>query len=241
MFHTKTVIQKPDCVLMDIDNTIYEYSPCHKAGISEAKNYANSALNISMTDFDQCFMQARTQIKNRLGEQAASHSRLLYFQRLLEIANLGSQPKHALILEQIYWQSFMSEAKLFSEVEDFMDDLRIEGIPLVLITDLTAAIQMRKFLHWGLGRYTDWLVTSEENGIDKPSPDIFELALAKIGGVEGEIWMIGDNYEKDIVGAKNALNCTTFLRKTGKVKNNKSAADFEFKEFQELRTLLRNS
>jgi putative hydrolase of the HAD superfamily len=235
----KPKLKAPDCVILDLDNTIYEYSPCHDAGMRAAQTYAHSELKISEKDFSQCFKQARLQVKNRLKETAASHNRLLYFQRLLELLGLGSQPRHALALEQAYWQNFLSTSQLFPEVEEFLDDLRIAGIPIVIITDLTATIQMKKFIYWDLGRFTDYMVTSEESGFEKPNPSIFELALAKIGGIDGEIWMIGDNYQKDIVGAKTAIMATTFLRNTGKVLSNSTHADYIFDSFGSLRNFLR--
>ena len=241
MGKSKFKIKAPDCVLLDLDNTIYEYAPCHNAGMQAAQLYALEKLKINQKDFLRCFKQARIQVKRRQKSTAASHSRLLYFQRLLELSGLGSQPQHALSLDQIYWQSFLTKSQLFPQVSDFLDDLRIAGIPLVIVTDLTAAIQMKKFLYWNLGRFTDWLVTSEESGFDKPDPSIFELALAKLGGIDGTVWMIGDNYEKDIVGAKAALGATTFLRKTRATGASLfKDADYMFEGFGELRQFLKS-
>ena len=140
------VLEKPSCVLLDLDNTIYEYDPCHEAGLNAACREVGTKLGMPAADFKKLYGQAREQIKQRLGKTAASHNRLLYFQRALELGGIGSQPGHALSLERAYWRSFLAKSKLLPESEEFLDDLRINGIPIVIVTDLTAAIQMRKYL-----------------------------------------------------------------------------------------------
>ena len=204
--------EAPSCVLLDLDNTLYEYDPAHAAGMDAVREYAEQQLRISSADFDDCFRAARAEIKQRLGPTGSSHHRLLYFQRTLEKAGLATQPMSALQMEQVYWSAFLSKAALFDDVLEFMDDLRIAGIPAIIVTDLTAQIQLRKLLYFNLHKYVDWMVTSEESGADKPAVGIFHLALAKIGGVEGTVWMIGDDPAKDIAGARDALGCTTFQK-----------------------------
>ena len=176
---------RPDCVLLDLDNTLYDVAGPHAAGQTAARDYAGSQLSIDPESFDKAFAVSREELKHRLGETASSHSRLLYFQRTIERVGLATQPFAALQMEQAYWSAFMSEAVLFEDVLEFLDDLRIAGVPVVIVTDLTAQIQHRKLLYFGLHRYIDWMVTSEEVKNDKPAPEAFELALAKLGGIEG--------------------------------------------------------
>ena len=235
-------VPAPHCVLMDIDNTIYDYDICHRTALAVVGREATKELNLGQTDFVRVYDQARVQIKEKLGTTASSHNRLLYFQRVLELVGLGSQPLRAMSLEQIYWRSFLEQAELFDEVEEFLDDLRIAGVPVIFVTDLTASIQMRKFIYWRLDRFTNWLVTSEESGADKPDPAMFELALAKIGGVEGTVWMVGDNPEKDMAGAKEAVGAMTFLRHSSETPQaDKESADFTFRSFGEMRAFLRRA
>lgn len=230
----------PSCVLIDLDNTVYPYQQAHLAGLEGAAQIAEKLLGIRREDFDDTYRTARAQIKRRLGSVAASHSRLLYFQRMLEQLGLGSQVGYALELEQAYWSLFLEAAQLRPQVLDFLDDLRLYGIPSVALTDLTAAIQFRKMLVWRLDRYLDWIVTSEEVGADKPAPEMFDTALAKLGGVEGSVWMIGDSVEADIDGAKSAINAVTIQFLTPE-NSPSSEADSVVRSFQELRNLLRSA
>lgn len=229
---------RPACVLLDLDDTLYPYDPCNAAGMAAAQQVAAEQLNLSPKDFLACFADARAEIKNRLGSTAASHSRLLYFQRTGERAGFSTQPLVALQMEQAYWRAFLDAAALFDQAMDFLDDLRIAGIPAIIVTDLTAQIQFRKIIHFGLDRAVDWVVTSEEVGADKPNAANFELALAKLGGVEGTVWMIGEAPAKDIAGAREAVDAVGLQKRHAGVKvfaEGPNAPDAVFDEFHELR------
>ena len=150
--------QLPDAVLFDTDNTLYPYDPAHYAAQEAVKEKAINTFAISAKDFDSAFQEARKQIKARLGHTASSHSRLLYMQRMLEIMGLGSQVLLALDFEQTYWRTFLSNATLFDDVKELLDDLRLLGIPTAIVTDLTAQIQFRKVVSFGLDRYFNFIV-----------------------------------------------------------------------------------
>lgn len=233
--------RKPSCVLLDLDNTLYEYAPCHNQGMEAAAAVASEQFSLNRPDFFACVDHARTEIKKRLGRTAASHSRLLYLQRAIEIAGLSTQALAALQLEQAYWRAFLSTASLFDEVVEFLDDLRIAGVPLVIVTDLTTQIQLRKILHLGLHRFVDWVVTSEESGADKPASINFELALAKLGGVEGPVWMVGEEPVSDIEGARLAIGAATLQKRHAGVEvfsEGPRAADAVFEHFGQVRRIL---
>ena len=170
----------PDAVLFDTDNTLYAYDPAHLAAQKAVKEKVINTFSINPKDFDNAFNEARKQVKMRLGQTASSHSRLLYMQRMLEIMGLGSQVLLALDFEQTYWRTFLSNATLFDDVKEILDDLRLLGIPTAIVTDLTAQIQFRKVVYFGLDRYFNYIVTSEEAGFDKPHEAPFHIALEKM-------------------------------------------------------------
>jgi len=241
LIHPEQFTRRPACVLLDLDNTLYPYQPCHEAGVQSARTLAAQSLDLAAPDFDRCFADARSEIKARLGDQAASHHRLLYFQRMLERAGLASRPFEALQLEQAYWRAYIDAARLFPQVMDFLDDLRLAGIAAVIVTDLTAEIQLRKMIALELDARIDWIVTSEESGHDKPHPASFELALAKLGGIEGPVWMIGDNHQCDLVGAKRAIGASTLQSlQSGAPRAPEGCPDTDavFNDFADLRRLL---
>ena len=191
----------PKAVIFDTDNTLYPYLPAHKEATRAVEEKVEKQLGIDKVIFRSAFIEARQEIKNRLGNVASSHSRLLYMQRTIEKLELGTRILTTLDLEQTYWRTFLSNCKLFPGVLDFIQLLKSKGVITANITDLTAQIQFRKLVYFGLDEFFDYVVTSEEAGADKPDKRPFEVALEKLKMDSDSIWMIGDNPMTDMVGA----------------------------------------
>jgi HAD superfamily hydrolase (TIGR01549 family) len=234
------VQELPKAVLLDFDNTIYPYEPPHEAAMAYVRRAMIRDYSLPEADFDLQFAKARDQVKRQLGATASSHSRLLYFKRTLELLGLGSQIQAALNLEQVYWRTFFSRIEVFPGVVDFLEDLRLAAIPLAVITDLTAQIQLRKIVYLGLDHYLDVVVTSEEAGADKPDPRLFCVALEKLLVHERPVWFIGDNPTADMLGAKKSIGAVTIQKLHQGVvpASGEATPDVVFKHFSEIRTLL---
>jgi len=228
----------PGAILLDLDNTLYPYDPSHKAALDQVREKARRLLAIAPADFDALFDRARKEIKARLGKTAASHSRLLYFQRLLELAGFKTQLLSALDLEQTYWRSFLVHARLFDQAIDFLDDLRAKGVPVAIVTDLTAQIQFRKLVHFGLDHYIDYVVTSEEAGADKPARAPFDMALEKLGARPAPIWFIGDSPKADLQGAAGVGSLVVVQKLAQNGTPADPLADLSFSAFSDLRGFL---
>ena len=76
--------------------------------------------------------------------------------------------------------------------------------PLTIISNGFKEVQYYKFAHSGLADCFAHTIISEEVGINKPQPGIFEIALQRNGIAADEALMIGDSYSSDIAGAKAA-------------------------------------
>lgn len=189
-------------ILLDLDDTIYSYRPCHQAGYNACKALASEKYNIKESDFETAWKAGRDKVHHDLHGQGASHSRLLYVQKLYEKLFQKTNPAFALEMEETYWGTFLNRMQFKPAVEDFLQEAKNKGIKMCIITDLTAQIQMRKWIKLDLGRYIDFLVTSEEAGIEKPGSYVFELAMEKLGVKAEDCAMIGDSEDKDIKGAE---------------------------------------
>ena len=189
-------------ILLDLDDTLYAYKPCHQAGYEACKVLALDKYKIYNADFEVVWKAGRDKVHQDLHGQGASHSRLLYAQKASEILFGKSNPQFALDVEETYWSVFLKNMVFNPGVEAFLQEAKDKGIKMCILTDLTAQIQMQKWLKLDLGRYIDFLVSSEEAGIEKPGKYMFELAMEKLGVKPQECIMIGDSEEKDIKGAE---------------------------------------
>ena len=82
--------------------------------------------------------------------------------------------------------------------------LKARGAVIGIVTNNVRSEQVIKLERCGLAPYVSALVTSEEAGIQKPDPRIFEMALEQLGLEAGETAMVGDVWRTDIAGAQAA-------------------------------------
>lgn len=187
-------------ILLDLDNTLYEYDRCHEFAIGKVEQFVTQKLNISEETFSLSFNEAKHQVKSQVGNTAASHNRLLYMQIMCEILGVPAS-QYAYKLYNEYWDNYLSLIEKSLGVDDFLFRCKQQGLKICLVSDLTAHIQYRKINTLGIAEYIDYIVTSEEVGIEKPSALMFEAAVKKIQLGVNEVCMVGDNLERDIKGA----------------------------------------
>jgi HAD superfamily hydrolase (TIGR01549 family) len=222
---------KYKALLLDIDNTLYNYNTPHACAKKSVVSYCATKFNIKESVISSSYNQARIKVHQDLHETAASHNRLLYFQNMCE--RLAINPtKNSLKLYDIYWNNFLENMVPFKGVYELLKKYQNK---ICLVTDLTAHIQFRKIEKLKLNEYCQALVTSEEAGKEKPNPIMFRLALQKLNLKPSEVCMIGDNFEKDVLGA-NSLNIDTIW--FNHEENQDSYSDSTIKEARTFKKIL---
>jgi len=203
-------INPPKAIIFDTDNTLYPYSRSHNAAIKSVAIKASIILDIDEKLFKKTYIFSRNEIKKQLENTASSHSKLLQFQRTIENLGLGTKIFLSLDLEQTYWREFLSNSYLNPGIRELLIFLKKNQIQTANITDLTSQIQFRKIIYFNLDNLFDYVVTSEEAGVDKPNKLPFLIALKKLQIEAKDVWMVGDNFECDIIGAQG-LHITSLL------------------------------
>ncbi len=191
---------KSENYILDLDNTLYDYKVPHNIAIKRVLSNFSDEFGIGIDKSEKIFRAARKKTQEQLVNTAASHNRLLYFQKMLELNNINSLD-YAMKYYDIYWDTFLENMKLFEDARLFLEKIKTSGCGVCILTDLTAHIQYRKIQKLGLSRFVDFMVTSEEVGVEKPNPKMFKIALYKLNCDPKQTIMIGDNWEKDIIGA----------------------------------------
>jgi putative hydrolase of the HAD superfamily len=184
-------------ILLDIDNTVYNYPISHSFAKKKVFEYCINKFGVPQTVLEVSYEKARNKVHIELNQTAASHNRLLYFQKMFEILEINPL-KYSFEVYNIYWDNFLEVLKPFDGIYDLF---RKYENKICLVTDLTAHIQYRKIKKLGIENYCDKIVSSEEAGMEKPHPYLFMLALHKLGLRADEVCMIGDSFKKDVVGA----------------------------------------
>lgn len=142
---------------------------------------------------------ARSAIYKRL-----EHEKLAFFEEyeniVLQQAGFDDVPDETIM--NIIQKLHKAKKKLvfYDDVLPTFDELRGRRVNLGLITN--AEQQQAPFEELGLYNHLDYIITSPEENLGKPSPHIFWAALRKAGVKASEAIHVGDQYNVDIVGAQ---------------------------------------
>lgn len=94
---------------------------------------------------------------------------------------------------------------------DCVERLRARGCKLGIVTNGFAATHHEKIARLGLTPLFDALFIADEMGMVKPDPAVFTHACQTLGSVPERTAMIGDRYDRDIVGAKHTGMFTVLI------------------------------
>lgn len=105
-----------------------------------------------------------------------------------------------------------------------------------IITNGFSEVQDTKLKASGMDKYFIEVITSEEAGVKKPHPDIFKFAFEKAGASPHESIMIGDDYEVDIIGARDVNMEQIFFDPENK--SGKNGSSFHINNLKEIEGIL---
>lgn len=91
--------------------------------------------------------------------------------------------------------------RVFPEVEGILSRLRAEGIRRAVLSNWDRRL-VRILEGLELAGYFEWIGVSAELGAAKPNPAIFRRAEAAVGVSGNRVWLLGDDAEADVAGAK---------------------------------------
>ncbi|MGK9041948.1 HAD family hydrolase [Rhizobium sp. SA279] len=186
-------------ILVDLDDTLYRYDPCHRVALAHC--FAENSLGLSERDFNHSYREARNLVTARLYPQGVCRSRLFAFQMMCEDAKVPRPFSAALDLDEVYWTTFLSNMKIDASADAFLIRCAARNLPVCVVTDMTAHVQIKKLHALGIDGAISSLVTSEEIGAEKPDPRMFLTGLEKLGTSTKHTIMLGDSFSKDVQGA----------------------------------------
>jgi HAD hydrolase, family IA, variant 1 len=220
-------------IVFDLDDTLYEYKSLNEKAELQVKEYCMDIYHLEEHEFRNSYYKAKEIVKSQLRGTGAEHNRILYFQVFLEL--IKQMPAScALELYEIYWDVILNGMFLRDGVEEIVNLCHKYGIIIGICSDLTAMIQHRKLRKLGLEKKIDFIVTSEEAGVEKPNLAIFKLLLSKMKCEASECIFVGDSWERDFCGARNAGMIPVWFSST----NNKKEDILQISNFYQLRQIV---
>ncbi len=128
-----------------------------------------------------------------------------YFNLVLTEAAIPLSEKTAAALAELhtYHQLQNLWETVPDEVRPALASLRARGLRLVVVSNANGTLH-RLFDRLGLTSAFDAVFDSYDEGIEKPDPRFFQVALERSGATADTTVHVGDLYHVDVVGARSA-------------------------------------
>jgi len=192
-------------LFFDLDRTLWDFERNSETALKQLyKELGLNELHGSFELFHNTYKETNAALWKDYGNGKISkeHLRSERFKVTFEKLNIQ---KSELIekLSDGYIEISPKQTHLFPKALETLNDLKRDGYLMHIITNGFKEVQFIKLEEARLRPYFDLILCSEEVGHNKPSRFIFEHALHVTGALASESVMIGDDYEVDIVGARN--------------------------------------
>lgn len=118
-------------------------------------------------------------------------------------------------LLQDYLAGFHRHCREVEGASSLLSFLKSEGYKVGMVTNGMTDVQNNTIDALGIRSHFDSIIISEEAGIKKPDPEIFELAARSLAVSPPECLYAGDHYQNDVLAARQAGMKTAWLLSGG--------------------------
>ena len=213
-------------IIFDLDNTLTDFMRMKRAAIEAGiEGMLDAGLALPTERIEKRIWQ--------IYEQEGIEYQYV-FDRVLE-AELGAvDPKVLAAGIVAYRRARASTLVLYPHVQYTLLELLKRGLRLAVISDAPRFQAWLRLASLQMHNLFDPVVTFEDTGQRKPSPEPFQKALERLDLTAAEALMVGDWAERDMVGAAQLGIRTAFARYGDTFGTRESGADFELNDILDL-------
>lgn len=192
-------------IFFDLDRTLWDFEKNTEETFRDL--YESYGLASKIPHF-QDFFSSYNEINHVLwqdyldGKLKKEILRTLRFQMTLEKFGLND-PSLAEKMGMDYIQLSPLKTALFSDTIKTLEYLK-PNYRMHIITNGFNEVQFVKIRNCGLEPFFTSVITSERAGYQKPRKEIFDIAIKGVNARKKDSIMVGDDFEIDILGAKEA-------------------------------------
>jgi len=207
-------------ICFDLDGTLCDAAAAEEAAMVEVvKRIASEgvepgraalAFKESFDRYEEVY--AELVIKHGLGEKQIRRRQVADTLSALGLEELRLVEE----LSEAHWATMSRGFRLYPEAAEVLRKLG-SRYRLSLLSNGPSDLQREKIRVVGVEGYFDHIVISGEVGYFKPSREVFMCMVGRLGAEPREVMYIGDNYEKDILGALGAGLRAVWVNRSDKV------------------------
>ncbi len=206
-------------ILFDLDDTLFDHMVTARAALAATAAGRASLRGASVEALYQHYSELLEELHplvmtGRLSYLAARQQR---FARLLAPYEPAATAADAAQLAQCHYAHYQQQRRPLAGALALLQALKPTH-QIGIVTNNRRAEQQEKLRYLGLSDWVDALITSEEVGVLKPDPRIYQVALARLGAEAAQTVMVGDNWQADVVGALAVGIRPVWLNRLGAVR-----------------------
>lgn len=183
-------------LLFDLDDTLFDFRAAEAHALEEALGDAGVACD---PDWLPVYREVNAEAWRALEEGRTTPLRLRVqrFETLFDRLALHLDP---VAFSARYLRSLSTQVQLVKGAREMLDAV-LPDRRLAIITNGLSEVQRPRLATSVIAGRIGVVVISEEVGVAKPDPAIFDIALARMGGPDRrDVLMIGDSLTSDIAG-----------------------------------------
>lgn len=192
-------------IFFDLDHTLWDFEHNARNALSQLYQQFLAFSHFS----EQRFIEVYEDVNRKLwvlfdsGEMDKLNLRRLRFPQTFEILHVNENDYSISCdeMDQWYIERCSKMDGVFPGCHQCLSVLK-QHFHLHLITNGFVETQHQKLLSANLTGYFQQVFISDELGIHKPNPAIFEHAMTEVGAIAADCLMVGDNLVADIGGAR---------------------------------------
>ncbi|MCG9970127.1 YjjG family noncanonical pyrimidine nucleotidase [Christiangramia crocea] len=218
-------------VFFDLDHTLWDFD--RNSALAFREIFRKQKIEIDIDDFLQVYKPINFRYWELYRNNSVSKEDLRYGRLKESFDSLRFEACDTTInlIADDYIEYLPNNNHLLEGSLDVLAHLS-KTYKLHIITNGFEEVQQRKMMNSGILDFFQTITTSEEAGVKKPHPQIFEKALQKSEALPQKSVMIGDNLEADIIGASRFGLYAIYLSSEDQVSQN------QFPQIQKLKELL---
>ena len=201
-------------LIIDLDDTIVNYTSAHKTAFDNAINYISEQCNYQVEDIISTHTRVKKELYEKYDKRYNRHDKFLQFKLLcnqLKITHMATIQK----IYEIYENTYLNNIKLHENCIEFLQLCNSKNMVLCIMSNNLLDIQLKVCIKLELDKFINGnqgctLFTSHEFTYEKPHEEPLEYILNYYNVKKEEVLIVGDSISNDIDwGVKN--NIATFL------------------------------
>lgn len=195
----------PRAVLFDLDDTLFDHAGCARCALEAVHRGHGAWAHTPFEDFERAHARILEVLHQDViaGRRSIDDAREARFRQLLVETGAADDETIAREAAARYRAEYIATRRAIAGAAALLEYARARAAVGVVTNNLRDE-QVEKLRTCGLEAHVDVLVASEEVGIAKPDPEIFRIAVERLGCSVEDAVMVGDSWEADVLGARAA-------------------------------------